>query len=141
MISTPVHAAGPRRDRPPVKTLPTTPFGAIIQRVVEATPGAVGGAFADDTGEMVDAYAADDPHEWAVLTAHYGVVMQQLRSAFGTWHYGSPEFFIARHAKLDIVVHDVGDGYFALLALADAPFALALERMSVAVRELRAEMS
>ena len=40
---------------------------------------------------MVDSFAHMDSHEWAVLTAHYGVVLQHLVHAFGTWHYGGPE--------------------------------------------------
>ena len=32
-----------------------------------------------------------------MLTAHYGVVMSHLHAAFGTWHFGGPEYFIAQH--------------------------------------------
>ncbi len=35
-----------------------TPFGEIMKRAVESTPDAVGGSFADSTGEMVDCYVA-----------------------------------------------------------------------------------
>ena len=123
-----------------------TPFGHILKRAVEATPGAVGGAFADSEGEMVDSFAAYDAHEWAVLTAHYGVVLSQLHSAFGVWHYGGPEYFIARHAQLDIVVHAVEGGYYALIALTDqgdssAPLATALRSLRTACGELRKEMT
>src|SRR5690606_40175287 len=55
---------------------PVTPFSEILRRAVEATPNAIGGAFADADGEMVDSYSTIDAHEWAVLTAHYGVVMR-----------------------------------------------------------------
>ena len=123
-----------------------TPFGHILKRAVEATPGAVGGAFADSEGEMVDSFATYDAHEWAVLTAHYGVVLAQLHSAFGVWHFGGPEYFIARHARLDIVVHAVEGGYYALIALADpeesaVPIATALRSLRTACRELRKEMA
>jgi hypothetical protein len=119
-----------------------TPFGHILQRVVEATPHAIGGAFADGDGEMVDSYATIDAHEWAVLTAHYGVILSQLTAAFGTWHYGGPEFFIAQHKKLEVFVHAVDAGYYVLLAF-DQPsnHPVALEKVLVAVGELRKEMA
>ena len=68
-----------------------TPFGVIMRRVVEATPGAIGGAFADRHGELVDGYTkAQRSDDWAILTAHYGVIMSHLKAAFGIWHYGGP---------------------------------------------------
>jgi hypothetical protein len=123
-----------------------TPFGKILQRAVEATPSAVGGAFAASDGEMVDSFATTyDPHEWALLTAHYGVVLAQLHAAFGTWHFGFPEYFIAQHRSLDIVVHAVDGGYYALIALHEpagtTPIATALTRLRTAAGELRREMA
>ena len=55
-----------------------------------------------------------------MLTAHYGIVLSHMRAAFGTWHYGSPEHFIVQHSRLDIVVHVVDAGYYALMAIAAA---------------------
>lgn len=119
-----------------------TPFAAILKEVVQASPNAIGGAFAASDGEMVDSFATIDPHEWAVLTAHYGIVMAHLNSCFDTWHYGGPEYFIAQHAKLDIVVHAVDAGYFALIALTKpANLGLALTRMRVACKLLKKEMA
>ena len=115
-----------------------------MKRAVDATPGAIGGAFADSEGEMVDSFATYDKHDWAVLTAVYGVVLSQLHSAFGTWHFGGTEYFIARHASLDVIVHSVSGGYYALLAIADtrgsAPLAIALSSLQQATVELRKEM-
>ena len=118
-----------------------TPFAAILQRAVLATPNAIGGAFADADGEMVDSFSLIDPHEWAVLTAHYGVVMAHLNAAFGTWHFGGPEYFIAQHRKLQIVVCAVEAGYYALMAVKEpANLGLALETMRTAANALRKEM-
>jgi hypothetical protein len=119
-----------------------TPFGHILLRTVQATPNAIGGAFADADGEMVDSYSTIDQHEWAVLTAHYGIVMAHLNAAFGTWHFGGPEYFIAEHHKLEIVVHSVDAGYYALLALSQpANLAFALRQVRNAADELRKEMA
>jgi len=123
----------------------STPFHDIMKRAVEGTPGAVGGAFAAGDGEMVESFSTLDQHDWAVLTAHYGVVLAHLHSCFGTWHYGGPEYFIAQHARLDVVVHAVAHGYFALLALEEnngsAPLAAALASLRIACGELRKEIA
>lgn len=119
-----------------------TPFKEILRRAVEATPGAIGGAFADAEGEMVDYFAEYDPHEWAVLTAHYGVVLSQLHAAFSLWHYGAPEYFMVQHAKLGVVVHAVEGGYYALMAVSDpARVTFALTTLSRSVAELQREMA
>jgi hypothetical protein len=119
----------------------STPFAAILKEAVQTSPNAIGGAFADADGEMVDSFATIDPNDWAILTAHYGVVMAHINSCFGTWHYGWPEYFIAQHGKLDIVVHSVEDGYFALMALTKpANLAHALVRIRLACGDLRKEM-
>ena len=119
-----------------------TPFSAILRHAVEATPNAIGGAFADADGEMVDSYTTIDPHEWAVITAHYGVVMAHLTAAFGTWHFGGPEYFIAQHRDLEIVVCAVDAGYYALMALkGPGNLGFALQQLHAASVELRREMA
>jgi hypothetical protein len=129
----------PRPTEPGPRGL--SPFGAILKRAVKATPGAIGGAFADSEGEMIDSYTTRDPHDWALLTAHYGIVLSQLHAAFGTWHFGGPEYFIAQHAVIDVVVHAVDGGYYALLALTEpAPLARALISLREAARALHREM-
>jgi hypothetical protein len=130
-----------RADAIAIPHMGTTPFGAILKRAVEATPRAIGGAFADSQGEMIDGFTTRDPHEWALLTAHYGIVLTHLHAAFGTWHFGGPEYFIAQHARLDVVVHAVSGGYYALLAIHQpAPLGLALASVREAARALQQEM-
>lgn len=119
-----------------------TPFRAILEEVVQASPNAIGGSFAASDGEMVDCFATIDAHEWAVITAYYGVVLANLNSLFDVWHYGGPEFFFAQHAKLDVLVHAVDAGYYALLAFSKPPDLMAaLDRMRVACHALRKEMA
>ena len=128
-------------DLGPLAPQNISPFGAILRRAVHATPGAIGGAFADSDGEMIDGFTTRDPHDWALLTAHYGIVLTQLHAALGTLHFGGPEYFIAQHAELDIVLHAVPGGYYALLALTvPAPLGHALRSLRHAARELHREM-
>ena len=118
------------------------PFAEILRTAVERTPGAVGGAFAAPDGEMVDWFTSGDPVEWAILTAHYGVVLANIESALGALHYGGAEFFVVEHSRLDILVHAVDDGYYALLACEQpAPIAAALGSLRRAVAALRKEMT
>ena len=120
------HRAPPT---PPSTVLGCTPFGAILRRAVEATPGAIGGAFADDQGEMIDGFTTRDPDDWALLTAHYGIVLSQLHAALGTWHFGGPEYFIAQHTAIDIVLYAVPPALVALTALPFIPMMRAMERI------------
>lgn len=119
----------------------TTSFTAILRRAVDDTPDAVGGAFAAGDGEMVDAVATGDPIEWALLTAHYGVILNHLEHALGTWHFGGTEYFVVTNQRLSVLVHTVDAGYFALLAVSPtAPLAVALEQLRIAAIALREEM-
>jgi hypothetical protein len=136
------HHAAARAAAPiPYTALGMSPFGAILQRAVQATPGAVGGAFADAEGEMIDGFTTRNADDWALLTAHYGIVLAHMHAAFGTWHFGGPEYFIAQHETLDVVVHAVPGGYYAILAIIEpAPLARALGSLRDAARELHREM-
>lgn len=116
-------------------------FAEILRTVVESIPGAVGGAFAAGDGEIVDAFAEGDPFEWAVLTAHYGVLMAHVQSALNTFHYGEAEILILAHDNLDILLHAVGEGYYTLVAARHpAPLALAFSSLENAADALRTEM-
>ncbi|HEY4060144.1 MAG TPA: hypothetical protein VGM39_26200 [Kofleriaceae bacterium] len=131
--------------RPPVQVPIATLFGEIMRRAVEGTPGAIGGAFADAEGEMVDGYTTLERDEWAIITAHFGVVLVNLHSAFNTMHFGSPEYFIAQYERLDVIVQSVAMGYFALLAVKDgngtAPLGAALANLKVAAAALAKEIT
>jgi hypothetical protein len=127
-------------------------FKDIMRRAVEATPDAVGGAFADSTGEMVDSWPGSmPPNDWAILTAHYGVILAHLHAAFGIWHFGGPEYFVAQHQHVGIVVHALDGGYYALLALDrrtkpvsdafDIADITALDSLRAAARDLHREMA
>jgi predicted regulator of Ras-like GTPase activity (Roadblock/LC7/MglB family) len=118
-----------------------TPFSSILEDVVKASPNAIGGAFAASDGEMVDAFSTMNATDFAIITAHYGVVMALLKSAFGTWHFGWPEYFYAQFKMLDVIVHEVDAGYFALVAYSSPPeIGNALEHVKVACTRLKKEM-
>ena len=118
-----------------------SPFADILRETVEQT-GALGGAFAAKDGELVDSVSDSDPTEWAILTAHYGVVWNQVQRAMLTFHYGEATAVVLTHSSVDILVQHVEDGYYALLAMHHpAPLARALLCLETAVQQLREEMS
>lgn len=118
-----------------------TPFARIVTDAVDATPGAIGGSFAAGDGELVDATATGDPHQWALITAHYGVILANLEAALGTKHFGSTEYFVVVNRALEVAVHTVDDGYFALVAMSrPSSLARALANLARAAALLRAEM-
>jgi hypothetical protein len=124
------------------RSAPATPFAAILRRAVDRTPGAVGGAFAAYDGEMVDFIAKKDPTDWAILTAHYGVLLANLEAALNTKHFGGAQYFVVENTTVDVVVHTVEGGYFALLAMEHPTcLATALEAIGQAARALKQEMS
>ena len=118
-----------------------TPFGAILREVVEHTPGAVGGAFAAADGETVDAFTQWDPADWAILTAHYGIVLSQVQAALHTFHYGDATLLTFSHANMDVLICTVGEGYFALMAVEPpGPLGRAMVALDHASELLRLEM-
>ena len=121
--------------------MPSTPFSDILRIAVEATPGALGGAFAASDGEMVDYFSLIDSHEWALLTAHYGVVLGHVQAALNTCHYGEANLLMIEHANTDILVYAVDEGYYAVIAIsAPAPLAIAMNQIERAALALRKEM-
>jgi hypothetical protein len=118
-----------------------TPFMRILERAVAGTPGAIGGAFAAADGEMVDFVTRGDSTEWALLTAHYGVILANLEAVLNTQHFGGTAYFVVENRDLDVVVHTVSLGYYALLAMpSPAPLAMAVNALERAAAELRREM-
>lgn len=118
-----------------------SPFSVMLQTAVESTPQAIGAAFAASDGEMVDYFSLTDPDEWALITAHYGVVLRHVQSALNTCHYGEANVVLIEHRDLEILVHAVSEGYYALLAVkAPAQLAMAMNALGQAVVALREEM-
>lgn len=118
-----------------------TPFAAILRQAVEQLPGAVGGTLAAGDGETVDCHVRGGWRraDWELLTAHHGVLFGHLRSWLHTRHYGDPELLVVSHRELHVLLREVADGYFALLAIDDGAEIVSatrlLERTAVQLRE------
>ena len=118
-----------------------TPFARILSRAIAETPGAIGGAFAAPDGELVDCVTDGDPTDLAILTAHYGVILANLEALLGTQHFGTTQYFVVENGRVDIVIHTVDEGYYAMLAVpTPAPLGSAIGALATAARALRREM-
>ena len=121
-----------------------TPFAAILRQAVEQLPGAIGGTLAAGDGETVDYHVRGGWRraEWELLTAHHGILLGQLRSWLHTRHYGDPELLVVSHRRLHVLVREVADGYFALLAIDDAAEIVSAPRLlEPAAAQLQEEMA
>tara|TARA_R110002096_G_scaffold77896_7_gene183358 strand:+ start:107805 stop:108182 length:378 start_codon:yes stop_codon:yes gene_type:complete len=99
-----------------VSTSASTPFREILKQATNGIPGAVGGALAAGDGELLDAWTEWDSDDWAFLTAHVGIVVNHVRCAMHTFHFGDVEWVSMHYSGLDLVIEQLGDKYFVLLA-------------------------
>jgi hypothetical protein len=121
-----------------------TPFAAILRQAVEQLPGAIGGTLAAGDGETVDYHLRGGGWrrtDWELLTAHHGVILGHIRSWLHTRHYGDPEMLVVSHRELVVLLREVADGYFALLAIDDAAEIVSASRLlAEAALQLRQEI-
>ena len=121
-----------------------TPFAAILREAVEQIPCAIGGTLAAGDGETVDYHlrAGWRRAEWELLIAHHGVLLGHVRSWLRTRHYGDPELLVVSHRGLHVLLRDVADGYFALLAIDDgAGIGAAVRLLELAASQLREQIA
>ncbi len=108
---------------------------------VKLTPNAVGGALAASDGESVDAWTIWETDEWALFTAHSGVLFHHIRSALHTFHFGDVQFLFIQYEKISLATQVILDGYFALTALkGDGQMGAAELNLRTASDKLRQEM-
>ena len=116
-------------------------FGEILRQTVSSTPGAVGGALAAGDGETVDFWTSYDDDDWCLLTAHFGVVVNHIRSAMHTFHFGDIEFVHLSYADLELAIQIIDRDYYVLLALTPpARLGAAKKNLQTAAASLRKEM-
>lgn len=119
----------------------SSPFTEILEAAVRRTPGAIGGAFAAEDGEMVGSFTDSAAEEWALITAHYGVVLAHVQSALRTFHYGEADFIVMTHGRLDILMQAVAEGYYTLIATRHpAQLARVMREMEAVAASFRKEM-
>jgi predicted regulator of Ras-like GTPase activity (Roadblock/LC7/MglB family) len=121
----------------------STAFTPILHQTLARTPGAVGAIFADADGEAVD-HATQKllkQDDLLVLGAHYGVLLGLVRRGLDRFHLGRVEEILFHHERLDVLIQDVGDGYYVVLAIeSGSHLASARTGLSRCAALLKAEM-
>ncbi len=119
----------------------STPFRDILKAATGRIPGAVGGPLAAGDGEIVDSWTNYDDDDWAFLTAHVGILVNHVRCAMHTFHFGDVEWISMHYRGLDLIAEQLGDKYFVLLA-AKPPMNLGttVDLLQSVSRTLREEM-
>ena len=118
-----------------------TPFTRVLASAVAATPGAVGGSFAASDGELVDASSTGDSHEWALLTAHYGVILANVEAWLSTKYFGGARYLLIANRGLDVAVHTVAEGYYEMIAVTPpSDTDVVIDNLATAAALLRTEM-
>src|SRR5687768_9253298 len=67
-----------RRAESPARDQADTPFTAILQRLVDASPGGQAAVLVDYEGETVDYVGDIDPFELKISAAHWQLVLSEL---------------------------------------------------------------
>lgn len=123
---------GATRDRP------ETAFSAILERLVTATPGAVGAAFADGEGEAVDYYGDGDPMDLMLAAAHMGILLNGLEEVRQRLGVGPLVELWVTAEEGQYVTRPIGQGYQVTVVLARVAtipkLGRALERAAVELR-------
>ncbi|MCP4449011.1 MAG: hypothetical protein GY811_27305 [Myxococcales bacterium] len=119
----------------------TTPFAKTLEAAAESIPHSVGGALAAGDGELVDSWSTLGEDEWAFLTAHVGILVNHVRCAMHTFHFGDVEWLSVHYAGLDLVIEQLGDKYFLLVASKPPTDLLAVaDVVHAAAERMREEM-
>jgi len=117
------------------------PFKALLNRLLEDIPGALGAIITDWEGEAVDQVARISEYDIKLLGAHKGVILNLLRDALSRIDSGELEEVLIRTAESKTLIAPLNEDYFLLLSLGkDAITARAAYKMHRCVAELRHEI-
>jgi hypothetical protein len=119
-----------RRGSPP-RDQATSTFTHILERLLAATPGAVGAALVDFEGETVDYAGHFDPFELKVTAAHWQIALAELGDAP---QIGAVQRVVVRARRHSYHVRRLPENYAVVLILQPrAAFAVSERAMSEAV--------
>ena len=114
------------------------PFKALLNRLLEDIPGAVGAIIVDWEGESVDQVARVDDYDIKVLGAHSGIILGFLREALSRLESGNLEELVFRAGQNKILLAPLTDEYVLVVQLGPTAIAArASYKMGICVAELR----
>ena len=119
-----------------------TGFTAILQRLLRATPGAIGAALVDGEGEAVD-YAGDriEAFDLKVAAAHWRIVLGEIDAGPLARRGGATRRLLVETTRRVFVIDALPEGYALLSVLRqrDGNVGHADRALDVALRDLYAE--
>ncbi len=114
-------------------------FSQILQNLLEATPGALGAALVDGTGEAVDYAGPLEPFDIKVAAAHMQLELRKASVALIAWS-GPIRELVVRATGRAYAVRALPDGYYLIVVLGRcAGFGISPRAISQAEFDLRAE--
>jgi len=115
-------------------------FKALLNRLLEDIPGALGAIIVDWEGEAVDQVTRMNEYDIKVLGAHSGIILRLLREALFRIENGNLEEVVFRTAQSKTMIAPLTEDYLLILQLGeDAIAARAAYKMRHCVSELRHE--
>lgn len=118
-----------------------TVFSNILEKLVQALPGALGAAFIDWEGEAVDTFCRIRTDEIRLIAAHWGIIYRQVRSALTKVDLDAPRELILDFGSQQVVIRRVTDDYVVVVALnRGSNLGRALGMLSWAEKKLREQM-
>ncbi len=93
------------------------PFKAILEQLVEITPGASGAILADWEGEAVEQCCLYDDFELKVIGAHKGIILNQMKEIHGRVPAGTLHEAVVTTVTQHLVIGAVGPDYSLVMTL------------------------
>jgi hypothetical protein len=122
---------------PPPRDQATSTFTRILDRLLAATPGAVGAVLVDYEGETVDYSGRVDPFELKVAAAHWPIVLHEVAEAK---RVGKIAQIVVRARRRSYFVRRLEEDYAVVIILHRcAAFAVSDRAMQEAVAGLSVE--
>jgi hypothetical protein len=103
-----------RRRTPAPRDQSASPFAAILQQLLDATPGSNGAALVDHEGETVDYAGTIDPFDLKVAAAHFQIVLGELN---GLPSLAGVRQLIVRARAQSYVIRQIPSSYAIVLLL------------------------
>ena len=93
------------------------PFKALLSRLLEDIPGAIGAIIVDWEGEAVDQAARINEYEMKVIGAHNGIILHLLRDVLGRTSSGELEEVVIRTGNNKTLIAPLTQDYLLILQL------------------------
>jgi hypothetical protein len=121
-----------QRDQKP------TPFGQILEQLLDLEPRAAAAALVDSEGEAVDYAGKLSTFYTKVAAAHLRAVLDEIEGVFPQGH-GRPLQVVVRGQEKSFLVRPLRDGYALVVVLKRRAFGLSARAIAVSERSLSSE--